>query len=239
MTTSVGITALDSGVWAIDPVHSSIGFAVRHLVVSKVRGTFEDFTGTITVAPDGTPSVTAEITVGSVHTGNEQRDAHIKSAEFFDTEQHPTARSHPRAPRAAATTTLCPVTSHSRALRGRSHCPSCSMVSIPVPDRVRWPDSKRRSCSTAKTLGSTLTCRYRPAVLSSETKWPSAWRSRRSSKIDYHLQPYRARPSVAQRAVRAAGCAANNSRPGCSCRSTAVTCAGFGRHIRKVGRQLA
>jgi polyisoprenoid-binding protein YceI len=79
MTTSVGITALDSGVWAIDPVHSSIGFAVRHLVVSKVRGTFEDFTGTITVAPDGTPSVTAEITVGSVHTGNEQRDAHIKS----------------------------------------------------------------------------------------------------------------------------------------------------------------
>lgn len=64
---------------------------MRHLVVSKVRGNFGTFSGAITVAEDGTPSVSAEIDVASVDTGNEQRDAHIKSAEFFDVEKYPTA----------------------------------------------------------------------------------------------------------------------------------------------------
>jgi polyisoprenoid-binding protein YceI len=91
MTTAVSTTDLGTGTWAIDPVHSSISFAVRHLVVSKVRGTFGSFSGAITVAEDGTPSVTAEIDVTSVHSGNEQRDAHIKAADFFDVEKFPTA----------------------------------------------------------------------------------------------------------------------------------------------------
>ncbi len=52
-----------TGTWAIDPVHSSISFSVRHLVVSKVRGTFGAFSGAVTVAADGTPSVSAEIDV--------------------------------------------------------------------------------------------------------------------------------------------------------------------------------
>lgn len=82
---------LTAGTWTIDPVHSSIEFAVRHLVVSTLRGRFETFSGAITLAEDGTPSVTAEIAVASVYTGNEQRDAHIRSAEFFDTEHFPTA----------------------------------------------------------------------------------------------------------------------------------------------------
>jgi polyisoprenoid-binding protein YceI len=64
---------------------------VRHLVVSKVRGTFGSFSGAITVSEDGTPSVTAEIDVASVNTGNEQRDAHVKAADFFDVEKYPTA----------------------------------------------------------------------------------------------------------------------------------------------------
>jgi polyisoprenoid-binding protein YceI len=89
--TSAVATDLSAGTWALDPVHSSIGFSVRHLVVSKVRGSFETFTGAITVAEDGTPSVTAEIAVDSVHTGNEQRDAHVKAADFFDVEKFPTA----------------------------------------------------------------------------------------------------------------------------------------------------
>jgi polyisoprenoid-binding protein YceI len=88
---ATGTTQLSAGTWAIDPVHSSIGFSVRHLMVSKVRGTFETFSGAIVVAEDGTPSVTAEIAVDSIHTGNEQRDAHIKSADFFDAEKHATA----------------------------------------------------------------------------------------------------------------------------------------------------
>jgi polyisoprenoid-binding protein YceI len=91
MTTAATTTGLSAGTWAIDPVHSSIGFSVRHLMVSKVRGTFGTFTGAITVGDDGVPSVTAEIAVDSVNTNNEQRDAHIKSADFFGVEAHPTA----------------------------------------------------------------------------------------------------------------------------------------------------
>lgn len=84
-------TGLSAGTWNIDPVHSTVGFSVRHLMVSKVRGTFDTFSGAITVAEDGTPSVTAEIAVDSVNTRNEQRDGHLKSADFFDTANHPTA----------------------------------------------------------------------------------------------------------------------------------------------------
>ena len=90
MTAAVA-TELSAGTWAIDPVHSSISFSVRHLVVSKVRGSFKDFSGAVVVAEDGTPSVTAEIAVDSLDTGNEQRDAHVRSGDFFDVEQYPTA----------------------------------------------------------------------------------------------------------------------------------------------------
>ncbi|MGH3597116.1 MAG: YceI family protein [Mycobacterium sp.] len=75
----------------MDPVHSSINFSVRHLMVSRVHGTLGTFSGEITVSSKGTPSVSAEIAVGSVSTGNHERDAHLKSAEFFDVQQYPTA----------------------------------------------------------------------------------------------------------------------------------------------------
>jgi polyisoprenoid-binding protein YceI len=91
MTAATTTTGLSAGTWAIDPVHSSIAFSVRHLVVSKVRGQFNTFLGTVVVGEDGTPSVTAEIAVDSVDTRNEQRDAHLKAADFFDVEQFPTA----------------------------------------------------------------------------------------------------------------------------------------------------
>jgi polyisoprenoid-binding protein YceI len=90
MTTSVA-NELSTGTWAIDPVHSSIMFSVRHLMVSKVRGTFTDFSGAIVVAEDGTPSVSAEIEVTSVNSGNDRRDEHLKADDFFDAEQFPTA----------------------------------------------------------------------------------------------------------------------------------------------------
>ncbi|MFT4125445.1 MAG: YceI family protein [Gordonia sp. (in: high G+C Gram-positive bacteria)] len=88
MTVTAPIAA---GTWTIDPTHSTIGFAVKHLMVSKVRGTFDTFSGTITIAEDGTPSVQAEIDVTSINTKNEQRDGHIRSADFFDAETFPTA----------------------------------------------------------------------------------------------------------------------------------------------------
>lgn len=88
---STATAQLATGTWTIDPVHSSVGFSVRHLMVSKVRGVFETFSGAITVAEDGTPSVNAEIAVDSINTRNEQRDAHLKSADFFDAQNHPVA----------------------------------------------------------------------------------------------------------------------------------------------------
>ncbi len=90
MTTATATSQL-TGTWAIDPVHSSIAFSVRHLMVSKVRGHFNEFSGAVVVGADGTPSVNAEIAIDSIDTRNEQRDAHLKSADFFDAEKYPTA----------------------------------------------------------------------------------------------------------------------------------------------------
>jgi polyisoprenoid-binding protein YceI len=89
--TATATTPLTTGTWAIDPVHSSINFSVRHLMVSKIRGRFDNFSGAIVVAEDGTPSVHAQIAVDSVNTGNDQRDGHVKSADFFDVEAYPVA----------------------------------------------------------------------------------------------------------------------------------------------------
>src|SRR5262249_62058023 len=89
--TATATSQLSTGTWAIDPVHSSINFSVRHLMGSKVRGRFEKFGGAIVVAEDGTPSVNAAIAVDSVSTGNDQRDAHIKSADFFEAAKDPAA----------------------------------------------------------------------------------------------------------------------------------------------------
>ena len=79
-----------SGTWDIDPVHSDVSFTVRHMMVSKVRGRFGTFSGEIVTGPDLTASsVTATIEADSIQTGNEQRDGHIRSADFFDVENHP------------------------------------------------------------------------------------------------------------------------------------------------------
>jgi polyisoprenoid-binding protein YceI len=89
--TLTGIPGYTAGTWAIDPVHSEVGFSVRHMMVSKVRGRFTTFSGEIVTGADPLDSsVTAEITLDSIVTGQEQRDAHIRSADFFDVENHPT-----------------------------------------------------------------------------------------------------------------------------------------------------
>lgn len=80
-----------AGTWEIDPVHSDVSFTVRHMMVSKVRGKFHDVRGTIVTAENPLESqVSAEIDVNSVDTGNEQRDEHVRSAEFLDTATYPT-----------------------------------------------------------------------------------------------------------------------------------------------------
>ncbi|MFC7330273.1 YceI family protein [Marinactinospora rubrisoli] len=78
------------GTWKIDPTHTEVGFSVRHMMISKVRGRFEKFDATVTVAEDpAQSSVTATIDAGSINTNQEQRDEHIRSADFFDVANHP------------------------------------------------------------------------------------------------------------------------------------------------------
>jgi polyisoprenoid-binding protein YceI len=78
-----------AGTWNIDPVHSEVGFSVRHMMVSKVRGKFDTFSGQLVTGEDPlNSSVTAEIELASIDTGNEQRDEHIRSADFFEVEKH-------------------------------------------------------------------------------------------------------------------------------------------------------
>jgi len=80
-----------AGTWTIDPVHSYIGFVIRHLMVSKVRGQFEHVTGEIVTGERIEDSaVTATVDVASIHTNNAQRDEHLRSGDFFDAEHHPT-----------------------------------------------------------------------------------------------------------------------------------------------------
>ena len=93
--TATATTQLAAGTWAIDPVHSSINFWVRHLMVSKVRGKFTNFSGEIVTADDPfKSSATAVIDLKSISTGNDQRDEHIRSADFFEVETYPTMTYH-------------------------------------------------------------------------------------------------------------------------------------------------
>ena len=81
---------LTPGTWNIDPSHSAVTFVARHLVITKVRGTFGEVSGSLTIAEDKLNS-TVEATIGmaSVTTGDEGRDGHLKSADFFDVENYP------------------------------------------------------------------------------------------------------------------------------------------------------
>ena len=82
-------TAVSTGTWAIDPTHTEIGFSVRHLV-SKVRGKFEAFEGTIVTNDDVTASsVNVTVDLNSINTGTTDRDNHLRSADFFEVETHP------------------------------------------------------------------------------------------------------------------------------------------------------
>ena len=85
------LSKLTPGTWTVDAVHSNVGFVVRHLVVAKTRGRFGDFEGTITIAEEPLQSkVEASIKTVSVDTGDEGRDGHLRTGDFFEAEKYPT-----------------------------------------------------------------------------------------------------------------------------------------------------
>lgn len=80
-----------AGTWTIDPSHTEVGFVARHLMVTKVRGRFASFEGAITVADDpAASSVAVTIDAASIDSRDEQRDGHLRSADFLDVDTYPT-----------------------------------------------------------------------------------------------------------------------------------------------------
>lgn len=90
MTQMVEIPGYVVGTWTLDPVHTNISFSVRHMMVSKVRGRFTRFEGSIVTAPNPLDSyATAKIDLTSVDTGHPQRDDDLRSENYFDIETYP------------------------------------------------------------------------------------------------------------------------------------------------------
>jgi polyisoprenoid-binding protein YceI len=89
-STAIQIPGLIAGTWEIDPMHSEVSFVVRHLVVSKVRGRFDRFSGTIVTNEDlAHSSVNVTIETNSINTNEPNRDNHVRSADFLDVEHFP------------------------------------------------------------------------------------------------------------------------------------------------------
>ena len=84
------ITAIPTGTWNVDPVHSSVEFRVKHLGIATVKGSFREYEGHIEVGEDiGSTRAYGKIKVASIDTGEPQRDDHLRSADFFDVENYP------------------------------------------------------------------------------------------------------------------------------------------------------
>lgn len=85
-----GVTLPQPGTYVLEPGHTRVGFVARHLMVTKVRGRFAEFDGSITVAEDPRASTAeATITTASVDTGSADRDTHLRSADFLDVQNYP------------------------------------------------------------------------------------------------------------------------------------------------------
>ena len=90
-TTVAEELALSTGEWTVDANHSAIVFSIRHLGLSKVRGRFAKFDATLTIGPSPSDvDVTASIDLSSIDTNNSDRDAHLRSTDFFNTDVNPT-----------------------------------------------------------------------------------------------------------------------------------------------------
>ena len=90
-TITTTIPGYKAGTWTIDPTHSEVGFSIRHIMISKVKGTFDSFNATFVTAENPLEStVTASAQVASINTNEANRDGHLRTGDFFDAETYPT-----------------------------------------------------------------------------------------------------------------------------------------------------
>jgi len=90
MTAAAATTIIPTGTWAADTAHSTLGFSVKHLGIATVRGSFGEFEGKLELGDDlSSAKITGSAKIDSIDTAEPQRDAHLKSADFFDAESHP------------------------------------------------------------------------------------------------------------------------------------------------------
>jgi polyisoprenoid-binding protein YceI len=90
MSTTLTRTAVPAGIWSVDPTHSTVGFAVKHMGIATVRGQFQEFGGTLEIG-DGLSTAKAQgvVKADTVDTNEPQRDGHLRSADFFHVDEHP------------------------------------------------------------------------------------------------------------------------------------------------------
>ena len=179
-TTTTTNTNLTTGTWAVDPAHSGVGFTVRHLGMSKVRGRFNDFDGTVEIADDlTTSSVEVAVQLASVDTNNADRDGHLQVADFFDVESHPQMTFRSTEVTEEALVGEITIKGITRPIRFDLEFHG---VSVDHYGMTRAGFSAR---SGVRTSESTSTHRSAWTGSSSATRWTSSWRSSSSPSHEH------------------------------------------------------
>jgi polyisoprenoid-binding protein YceI len=92
-TTTLSLDTIPAGTYSVDPVHSNVGFEVRHMGIATVRGAFRKFQGTVDATGDA-PVLQGSVEVASIDTNDPQRDGHLAAPDFFDAQAHPEITFH-------------------------------------------------------------------------------------------------------------------------------------------------
>lgn len=86
------MSTIQNGTYTIDPAHSNVEFAVKHMMITTVKGRFADMKGAVDIPEQGQPTINVTIAAPSIDTRNDMRDTHLRSADFFDVEKYPELR---------------------------------------------------------------------------------------------------------------------------------------------------